>query len=170
MNNQHGSSSTEPETSAGAVGKPLNADDLVYRQVHPMHTRETAGGLSPEAFTPQRGHSNLLSTLHGRIGADAAFHRWTVEMQHESLGSFGVTAAEVSAVRVDPVQNQQTVDPTLNVYEDGASIGVPDHCSIDFNALTKGQRKQAARKLLDYALDRGGALNTPAEDEQAESA
>lgn len=134
-----------------------NPDDLLIRQVSPIH-KKTDDTISVESFAPSKRDEGMLSTLHGSVGADEAYRRWTEEVGSNSLGSFGVTVGEIDSVEVDVPGNGPQ---GLQALDDAHMVHVEDHVSVDFNALlSRGQRRQAARKLLECALGRGGPLNT----------
>lgn len=128
-----------------------NSDELLLRQVHPIHLKGD-GTISKEAFNPSKRDSGLLSTLRGHIGAEEAYRRWTQDMGYQSIGTYGVSVGEVDGVFV----GTPPVHAGLRAYDDSDQVGVPDHASVDYNAVpSRGLRGQAARKLLKVAEGRG---------------
>lgn len=117
--------------------------EVLLRQVHPSHEIQTNAGISSEAFVPSEDDRDLLSTLRGRVDPAEAYRRWTEDLSHESLGTYGVAVGEVEGAG-------------LRAIDDEGSAGVADHASIDFTALaSKGQQKKRGRKLRDAAIQRG---------------
>jgi len=115
--------------------------ETLFRQVHP--TQFPGGVISKEASIPTQTDQGLLSTLRESAGAQEAHRRWTEDEKRESIGTYGITIAEVDGAGVFAV-------------DDAAATNTPDHASVDFNGLTTGgQRKKAARQLRDHATSRG---------------
>lgn len=117
--------------------------EVLLRQVHPSHEVDTDAGISSEAFVPSEDDKDLLSTLRGRVDPAEAYRRWTEDLSHESLGTYGLAVAEVGEVG-------------LRAIDDEVLAGVADHASIDFTLIvSKGQHKRRGRKLRDAAVERG---------------
>lgn len=118
-----------------------DADETLFRQVHP--TQFPGGVISKEAFIPSVTDKGLLSTLREVIGAQEAHRRWVEDEERESVGTYGVTVAEVDEAGVLAI-------------DDAVATATPDHASVDFTGLTSGgQKKKAARQLRDRATTRG---------------
>jgi hypothetical protein len=128
-------------------------EEVLLRQVHPTHLKHD-GTLSAQAFCPTPRDKGMLSTLRGDVGAEQAHQRWT-SAGRESLGTWGVSVYEVHEVRITNPDNPST-PWELRAVDDAEAIGVEDHASIDFTELpSPGKMRQAARKLLEAATDRG---------------
>lgn len=131
---------------SAAIEEPSELSDpaeVLLRQVHPAH-RTTDGRISKQAFVPNQNDSGMLSTLREVVGAEEAHRRHTVDSKLASCGTFGVSVEEVCSA------------DALRAIDDGATVGVPDHASIDFNQVSsQGRVQQAARKLAAAALSRG---------------
>lgn len=118
----------------------IGVAETLFRQVHP--TQFPGGVISKEAFIPTESDKGLLSTLRESVGAQEAHRRWTEDEKRESIGSYGITVAEVDGAG-------------LLAVDDAEATNTPDHASVDFNGLTTGgQRKKAARQLRDHATSR----------------
>lgn len=126
--------------------------ELLWRQVHPKQLT-VAGDINKEAFNPSKLDDKMLSTLRERIGPAEAYRRWTEDLGKESIGTYAVTVGEVDGTSVTNQETGQTL--FLHAVADAAVRHTPDHASIIFTALSKGQREQAARKLREIAMRRG---------------
>ena len=107
--------------------------------------------MTSEAFNPSTRDNLLLSTLRESVGPHEAHRRWTDDLGYKSVGTFGVSVEEI-----DGTEQKMEEGESFSLYAiDDASPVRPDHASVVFQDMTKGQRKQAARKLRDHALERG---------------
>lgn len=121
-------------------GRLTDLEETLLRQVHP--TQFLGGVISKEAFIPTETDKGLLSTLRESVGPQEAHRRWTEDAKKESVGTYGITVAEVE-------------DAGLFALGDAVATNTPDHASVDFNGLTTGgQRKKVARQLRDCATSR----------------
>jgi ribosomal protein S18 acetylase RimI-like enzyme len=118
-----------------------NESETLLRQVHP--TQYPNGCPSKEAFVPSERDKGLLSTLRETVGPEEAYRRWTEDQGRISVGTFGITVAEI--------QNE-----SLTAIDDAEATSQPDHASVDFTSVSsKGQRRQIGRRLRDAAVARG---------------
>ncbi|WP_157571550.1 hypothetical protein [Nocardioides alkalitolerans] len=141
-----------PDPSPNPIAPP--PDETLYRQAHPIH-KKLDGSLSAGIFTPTKRDQGMLSTHREKIGAAESYRRWTEDLDHDSMGTLGVSLEEIDAVGVasDDGSGQYY---GLQAIDDADMIGVPDHASVDFVGVpTPGKRKQAGRKLLEAAVARG---------------
>jgi hypothetical protein len=118
-----------------------DANETLFRQVHPS---QFPNGLpSSEAFVPSERDKYLLSTLRERVGPIEAYRRWTEDLGFVSVGTYGITVAEIQT-------------ESLTAIDDAEATSQPDHASVDFTSVpSKGQRKQIGRRLRDAAVARG---------------
>lgn len=118
----------------------MNSDTLLLRQVHPKFV--AADGLPTYlAFRPFPKDAGKLSAYDGsRITAEAAWNHYSYVLNLKSVG--------VMAVSVDQCESQQARPiPDAQPY--------PEHVSIDFSGLSKREVKDAAKKLAEFAMERG---------------
>ena len=117
----------------------MNPQSLLLRQVHPswiVKDRATS-----QAFTPTPKDQVLISTYGGeQITAEASWKHYTGQLGNESVGVLAVTLAEcqVNCLPVIP-------DPTL----------FQEHILIDLRGFSRQSTKNLAKKLTQYARDRG---------------
>ncbi len=117
----------------------MNPGTILLRQVHPSFVQD--GRISSQVFRPTPKDEALLSVDNGDlISAEAAFQRFINWPECRSSGVMGVTCDECD-------------QRSLPVLEDGAPH--PEHCSIDFSALSKSQVEKAAKYLKHQAQVRG---------------
>jgi hypothetical protein len=126
---------------AAPAQRPLsNPDDLLFRQIHPAWIDD--GVPSSQAFKPTRKDDGMLSiALGGLSTAEGAFVHHTTVLKLASIGSWGVSVAEVSATG-------------LTGYAEPLADS-PAHGFIDFRELTRGQVESKAKVLLAGARARG---------------
>lgn len=111
----------------------------LLRQIHPGFVQ--SGRVTSQAFHPTPKDENHLSVDNGDlIDAQQAYERFTRNPQCRSAGVLAVLRAECDA-------------QGLPVVEDG--LPYPEHCSIDFSALSAGERKRKAKHLAHAAQQRG---------------
>ncbi|WP_207555732.1 hypothetical protein [Intrasporangium flavum] len=123
-------------------------DEVLLRQVHPVHLDEDAV-VQSVAFNPSREHQGLLSTLRERVGAEEAYRRHK-DAGLASAGTWGVSVREADENSLPCLDDEHLPDSP------------PDHASIDFSALSRKGAVRAAKLLRDAAVARG-CLH-PAED------
>lgn len=114
-------------------------EEVLLRQVHPV-MRNSDGVISSYAFWADGSHNSLLSTRREHIGAQRAFEDWTKD--HESLGTWGISVAEVHAIQ-------------LSAFDDSAGEDTPEgHASVDYRAHHAAVQRKKARLLRDAAVSR----------------
>lgn len=118
----------------------MNGDTLLLRQIHPNFV-EADGRVSHVAFRPFPRDEGKLSAYDGdQIIAEAAWHHYSFILNLRSKG--------VMAVTVDECGSQRT-RPTLDAHP------FPEHVSIDFAGLSRREATNAAKSLVELAMDRG---------------
>ncbi len=133
--------------TSAQTSRLTDLEEVLLRQVHP--TLRPAGKVSKEAFIPNENDRGRVSTLRGAVGAAEAYRRWIEEEKRESVGTYGVSIAEVDGLG------------DVVAIDDAAAMGKPDHASIDMTAVpTAGQLKKKARLLRDHA-ESLGCLHAP---------
>tara|TARA_B100000424_G_scaffold256094_1_gene235748 strand:- start:1139 stop:1510 length:372 start_codon:yes stop_codon:yes gene_type:complete len=112
---------------------------LLYRHIHPSFIIEDK--VSSQAFTPTRKDNDHLSTYDGDLITPLeSFTHYTESLSLKSSGVMGVMPSECTQEK-------------LNIKYD--RVPFTEHVSIDFAALSKGEKKKAAKKLSIVAIDRG---------------
>ena len=93
------------------------------------------------AFRPFPRDKGKLSAYNGdMIAAEAAWSHYRAALKLKSVG--------VLSVSVDECESQGTAP-----IHDGRDY--PEHASIDFTSLSKRKTRDAAKKLAEFATDRG---------------
>lgn len=122
-------------------------DEVLNRQV--PYGQWDAGEPMWTAFGPQTRDNGLMSTLRGHVSPAEAYRRHTEDHGLRSRGTWGIRVGDA-------------VDVGLACIDDGGAMENPeDHASVDFQPLTKAERKIAGRKLHEFACKKG-PLYTPA--------
>lgn len=117
----------------------MTPDTFLLRQIHPSFVQD--GRASSQSFRPTPKDEFHLSVDNGdRVTAEAAWQRFTSNMNCVSAGAQAVTLAECA-------------DQALPVIEDGNPH--PEHCSIDFSAYDKKTIEKKAKLLRAQAATRG---------------
>lgn len=117
----------------------MNSDTLLLRQVHPSWVKDNRA--TSQAFTPTPKDAGQLSAYDGdRISAESSWRHFTSRLGYASSGVLAVTVDECDA-------QGAPASPDPSVF--------PEHVLIDFNGLTRTQRKDAAKVLARYANERG---------------
>jgi hypothetical protein len=115
--------------------------EILFRQLSPKIWQQD-GKVSNLAFEPTKAHKFLLSTAQGsKCTAEEAFKFHTETKQLDSVGTWGITVAEIK-------------DDNLPIIDDADEIN-PFHASIDFNGLSNSQRATKGKNLREKALKRG---------------
>ena len=118
----------------------MNGETLLLRQIHPNFI-EDDGQVTYLAFRPFPRDEGKLSAYDGdQIEAEASWHHYTKVLNGTSNGVMAVTVVEC--------ESQQT-RPILDAHP------FPEHVSIDFTGLSKREVKNAAKKLVEFAAERG---------------
>ena len=118
----------------------MNSDTYLFRQIHPNFIAED-GQVTYLALKPFPKDEGKLSAYDGsQISAEAA---WTHYINMLNLQSSGVMA-----VTVEECESQQT-KAILDAQP------YPEHVSIDFAGLSKREIRDAAKKLAEFAAERG---------------
>jgi hypothetical protein len=117
----------------------MDQETPLWRQIHPSFMVASQPG--SQAFRPTPKDQDLLSFDDGsRIPAEASWQRHTGARRLASIGVLAVTLGECAG-------------EGLPVIADG--IPDPEHVSVDFSGITKGQRKAISKRLRDFAVARG---------------
>lgn len=136
-----------------SAGEELeDAEELLFRQVHPSFVRD--GRVGSQAFRPTPKDQRLLSVARASLtSAEAAYELHTGCNQLASAGTWAITVGECAeqglAVRPDAVQEEPCPDPA--------------HAVIDFTSLSNSKVEAHGVRLARRANDRA-RLHPP--DEQ----
>ena len=124
----------------------MNSGTLLLRQIHPAWLRDNR--VTSQAFLPTPKDLGFLSVYDGdNITPEDAWIHYTEVERLTSAGVIAVTIEECeqSGLRVSH-------DPTPDN---------PEHITIDFNGLSRGQARRMARKLATLANERGWLFRPP---------
>ena len=118
----------------------MNEFTLLHRQVHPSFTQidpDTGQNrATAQAFNPS-ARDGMLSTEDGdKISAANSWIRYTYVQRLESCGVMSVSVGECA-------------NENLPVIPDG--VPYPEHVSIDFNGLSRGQIRRKSKYLRAVA-------------------
>lgn len=119
--------------------RTMKPTSSLFRQVNPDWIRE--GRITSQAFKPAPKDQKLLSVYDGElIGARESYEHYTMHLGLQSDGVVAVTVAECTqlglSVRSDP-------------------LPFPEHAVVDFSSLTVSGSRKVAKRLADYAINRG---------------
>lgn len=113
----------------------MNQDTLLHRQVHPNFVRNDRA--TSQAFSLTRRDEGRLSVYDGDlISPELAWRHYTQTLRRQSAGVISVTAQECHKIDL----------PVLSDPDE-----FPEHALIDFSLVTRGQAKNKAKQLRDYA-------------------
>jgi hypothetical protein len=125
------------------------APELLYRQVHPNHW----DGHNPHsvAFSPTPKDQDQLSVDDAAlVSAEASWNHFTQVLGFKSVGTWAVTATEITTSGDLPLWRSPITDDADTAKNN------PAHCHIDFSKLkTKGEKKRCAQRLAMLASSRG---------------
>lgn len=131
-----------------------DADEILYRQVHPAWIRD--GRVTSQAFRPTKKDEDRLSTARSSLtSAEGAFQLHTSGRELASAGSWGVTVGECNKQSLPCVP-----DPTTSPPE---KVPDPAHCYVNFKGLeSRGAIELAGAALTRHATARGCIYAPPA--------
>ena len=114
------------------------SDSELHRQIHPKF--EQNGEVGSNAFLPSQSHEYRLSLYDGdQMSPEDSYTHYT-ELGHASCGVQTITVGNCSEIG-------------LPVDRDG--VPFKEHVSVDFSALGASAKKKAAKKLRNFAKERG---------------
>ncbi len=117
----------------------MNANTLLYRQVHPSWIQK--GRITSQAFRPTPKDEKRLSVYDGdQITAEAAWLHYTQDLGHTSAGVLAVTVGECDNLELPVVPDPATLQ---------------EHTLIDFSAFSRRQIETKAKILRANADLRG---------------
>lgn len=117
----------------------MNDLTLLLRQVHPSFFDD--GKITSQVFRPTPKDENKLSVDNGdKISAKESYQNFTAQQNCHSMGVLAISKQEIN-------------DQQLPLIEDG--VPNPEHCSISFENLSKGQIEKKAKFLKNHAEKRG---------------
>lgn len=117
----------------------MNANTLLYRQVHPSWIQN--GRITSQAFRPTPKDEKRLSVYDGdQITAEAAWQHYTNGLGHTSAGVLAVTVEECDNLELPVVPDPATFQ---------------EHTLIDFSAFSRSQIETKAKILRANADLRG---------------
>jgi hypothetical protein len=124
-----------------------DAEELLYRQVHPSWMRD--GRVSSQAFTPTKKDQGQLSTARSAMTSPkGAFRLHTEGRGLPSAGTWAVSVAECEAFELRVFHAPTTCPPE--------PVADPAHAIVDFSTLESNSRKDAmGAKLAQRARERG---------------
>ena len=117
----------------------MNANTLLYRQVHPSWIQNDR--ITSQAFRPTPKDKKRLSAYDGdQITAEAAWQHYTNDLGHTSAGVLAVTVGECDNLELPVVPDPSTFQ---------------EHTLIDFSAFSRRQIETKAKTLRANANLRG---------------
>lgn len=137
------------------------ASTLVLRQAHPSALR--AGELTSAVFIASEQHHFILSTFHGRVGPEAAYHRH-IATGLQSAGTWGLTVDQIDKAKLSAWEDGETRWAWSETADeddgDDKNLLPKDHVSIPMNScegrlMTRKERERRARALKEAALASG---------------
>lgn len=141
---------TEPALMEPRGGRLDDADELLFRQVHPTFVQ--AGRPTSAAFVPSKKDAGMLSVTRGSlVSAEAAWNLHTTGKGLASAGVWAVTVGECSALPLPCY-----ADPEPGPPVDDA------HSVVDFRGLSRGVAEARGKALSRLAADRGCCFSPPA--------
>jgi len=117
----------------------MNEKTLLLRQVHPLFVQD--GKISSQVFRPTPKDQKKLSVYDGDMIAP--------ETSHEHF----CRQANCTSCGVVAISKEECNSQDLSVCEEREPY--PEHCTIDFSALPKGQVEKKAKLLKKFAETRG---------------
>lgn len=124
----------------------MNSHTLLLRQIHPSFVQD--GRVSSQAFRPTPKDECQLSVYDGdRITAEDSWRHFTANPVCRSQGVMAVAKAKCDEL-------------SLAVFADG--VPFPEHASIDFTGLAKGEVERKAKILAQHARQLGWLYQNPA--------
>ena len=117
----------------------MNANTLLYRQVHPSWIQKDR--ITSQAFRPTPKDKKRLSVYDGdQITAEAAWQHYTNDLGLTSAGVLAVTVGECCTLELPVVPDPATFQ---------------EHTLIDFSAFSRRQIETKAKLLRENANLRG---------------
>jgi len=140
-----------PDQAPVTTGPIGNADELMFRQVHP--SLHDGGAVASSAFLPTEED-------HGQMSVDRSSKttpKGSFDLYRENGGAsdavYGITVGELNAEGI-PCHSDSL--PAI-----GTSKANPAHAYADYNGIGTNQRKKKAQRLRTGAVKRG-QLHPPA--------
>jgi hypothetical protein len=129
-----------------AVSDPIsNADEIMFRQVHP--TLYQAGAVASSAFMPTEDDQGQMSVDRESLTTPKASFDLYRENGRQSAAVYGVSVGEFTAEGI-PCQ----ADPLPATENLKAN---PAHAYADYEGIGTNQRRKKAQRLRTTALRRG---------------
>lgn len=147
-----------PNLRNGETELSVSASVLVMRHVHPKAI--DGGKVESWAFAPNSSDQGCMSvTQSSVVDPEEAFEDYTVHQKRASAGLWALSTEEVSS------SGSRTVD------DQGITPTPPrGHAFIDYRDMKLRSRPESkrAKRLRDFALDRGCVFVPPEDAEPAE--
>jgi hypothetical protein len=126
--------------------RPLDGDDeVLFRQIHPNFYDNSYPGSGQ--FAPSAKDENKLSVDRASLTTAAESHSLFTGNGFVSVAVYGVSVAEFSAEGLPCYP-----DPLM---AEGTRAANPAHAYADFSSFTPSQGKKIAKRLRNYAVNRG---------------
>lgn len=120
----------------------MNSETLLLRQIHPSFVQQ--GRVTSQAFRPTPKDEMKLSVYDGdQMTPEEAFDHFTLTLQQQSVGAFGVTVAECESLELK-------AEPDPEPF--------PEHAVIDFTGLGRKDVEKKGKMLKALADVRGWLL------------
>ena len=123
----------------------MNNQTLLLRQVHPNFF--TQGQISSQAFLPSPKDEGKLSVYdRDKISPMESYQHYTKDLRLKSVGVWATSGEEVKGSGL--------------IYSPDPVDGNEAHAIIDFGSLEKNDCRKLAKKLKQFAIDRGNLYHT----------
>ena len=132
----------EKTNASGPIG---NADEIMFRQIHPILYQ--AGAVASSAFMPTEDDQGQMSVDRESLTSPKASFDLYRENGRQSAAVYGVSVGEFTVEGIpclpDPL-------PATEIQKANAA-----HAYADYNGIGTNQRRKKAQRLRTVALRRG---------------
>ena len=135
----------ELDEKTAASGPISNAEEIMFRQVHPI--LYLAGAVASSAFLPTEDDRDQMSVDRGSLTTPKTSFDLYRENGRQSAAVYGVSVGEFTVEDI-PCQ-PDPLPATENLKAN------PAHAYADYNGIGTNQRKKKAQRLRTAALRRG---------------
>lgn len=149
---------TFPDLRTGEVELSRSSTVLVMRHVHPKAI--DGERVQSWAFAPNSSDQGCMSVTQASVvTAEDAFEDYTVQQKRTSAGLWAISTEEIRSVDSRTIDDQATTPPPPR-----------GHAFVDYRDIKQGPRQESkrAKRLRDFALDRGCVFSPPSNGDPAE--
>ncbi len=135
----------EPAKGTIASSPISDADEIMFRQVHPILYQ--AGAVASSAFMPTEDDQGHLPVDRGSLTTPKASLDLYRANGRQSAAVYGVSVGEFTVEGIPCQPDPVPATPNLKAN--------PAHAYADYNGIGTSQRKKKAQRLRTVALRRG---------------